>query len=76
MISFFVFANLFLANTSTVDADLTDEQTCIIHATEIRRKLVPPQYAQQSADLYPKYAALCTFNAAYDECMNKRGIPQ
>jgi len=75
MISFFVFANLFLANTSTVDADLTDEQTCINYATEVRRKLVPPQYAQ-SADLYPKYAGLCTFNAAYDECMNKRGIPQ
>tara|TARA_B100001564_G_C20145757_1_gene448699 strand:+ start:263 stop:478 length:216 start_codon:yes stop_codon:yes gene_type:complete len=66
--------NLLLVDmTQTVPVALnqSDEQRCIIHATEVRRKLVPPQYAR-SANLYPKYAGVCTFNAAYEECMNKK----
>ena len=50
-----------------------DERECITYATEIRKKLVPPQYAR-SAHLYPKYAGLCTFNAAYLECMNSKSL--
>ncbi len=62
--------NQLLANTPSLNDYPPDEQTCIIYATEIRKKLVPPQYAR-SGHLYPKYAGLCTFNAAYEECMNK-----
>ena len=52
--------NQLLANTPTLDDYPPDEQTCIIYATEVRKELVPPQYA-----------GLCTFNAAYVECMSK-----
>ena len=40
-----------------------DERECITYATEIRKKLVPPQYA-----------GLGTFNAAYLECMNSKSL--
>ena len=62
--------NLWFGMKGPVALNQSDEQRCIIHATEVRRKLVPPQYAR-SANLYPKYAGVCTFNAAYEECMNK-----
>ena len=57
-------------NTPTIDDYSSEEQECIIYATQIRKKLVPPQYSR-SSELYPKHAGLCTFNTAYDECMKK-----
>ena len=49
-----------IANTPTIDNYPPEEATCIIYATKVRKELVPPQYA-----------GLCTFNAAYVECMSK-----
>lgn len=57
-------------NTPTLDDYSAYEQECIIYATQIRKKLVPPQYSR-SSQLYPKHAGLCTFNTAYEECMKK-----